>query len=187
MYAVALFCTALLDITFAANALVPQSGSGLWADMLLSSSNSNNNITSNQSVYVKPNNASSLLKNSDIKVTCFDDVPDLKPINMANYFEAVQQILIRDDALVPRQFYLGPSPNDKWKWVGGRDSDDEQCLVVLANELPLLTDLFPIILVAHVAAQIAESCITAGKGYKGGYAHPGPHRGVVVVGNTLYS
>lgn len=94
---------------------------------------------------------------------------------MADYYEAVQQILIRDDAIVPRRFELGPSGEKQFKWRGG------QCVIGFFDNQPLLTDAIPIVLVAHVAALIANDCINEAKGYGGGYAHIGPNLGFVAV------
>lgn len=55
---------------------------------------------------------------------------------------------------------------------------------MLANSLLLLTDTYPIILVAHVAALIACRCITETENYVGGWASAGLKRGLVVVGNS---
>ena len=103
---------------------------------------------------------------------------------MANYFAAVQQILIREDALHPRPFYLGPSLDVRWEWKGGDRGDDHRCIIVLYNKQPLLTDMFPLMLIAQVAAMIAERCITAGASYAGGWASPGVGRGIVAVVNA---
>lgn len=53
---------------------------------------------------------------------------------------------------------------------------------MLGSQLPLFRDSFPIISVAHVAALIADRCITEENGYAGGWARAGPRRGLVVVG-----
>ena len=103
---------------------------------------------------------------------------------MANYFAAVQQILLREDALVPRHFYLGPSLEMRWEWTGGASGDDHRCTIMLFNKQPLLTDIFPLVLIAQVGAMIADRCITAASSYAGGWASPGVGRGVVAVVNA---
>ena len=85
---------------------------------------------------------------------------------------------------MPRPFYLGPSSELRWKWTGGARRDDHRCVIVLFNKRPLLTDMFPIVLIAQVGAMIADRCITAATSYAGGWASPGVGRGVVAVVNA---
>ena len=134
---------------------------------------------------IRLNNASSLsLTESNYGLSCFDELEDFLPINMANYFAAVQQILPRDDALVPRPFYLGPSLESRWQWTGGESWDDHRCNIVLFSKKPLLTDAFPLMLIAQVAARVADKCITAERSYAGGWGSPGIGRGIVAVVNA---
>ena len=128
-------------------------------------------------------NASSLLNASDIDVKCFVPDQDFSPTSLPSYHEAVQQILLRADAMVPRQFYLGLKPEDQWKWSAGLGEHDK-CTITFANLQPVLTDKFPIILVAHIAALVADECLTEAKGFMGGYASPGPRKGFVAVSNV---
>ncbi len=179
MYAIVIYAFYLVIATYAIAPPVDPTTS-LWANML---SNSDPvPLTSNPVIDVKLN-ASSFLNVSETVVSCFINSQEYKATHMANYFVAVQQILTRDDALTPRQFYLGPSPDLRWKWTGDL-GDGYSCTIVLANKKPLLTDPFPIVLVAHVAALIAQGCITEEKGYAGGWASAGPERGVVLVGKV---
>ena len=157
---------------------VPQAGSNSLRPQPLSLANTN---TSNNNPTL---NASLSIDASNLEISCFDHVPTFLPVNMANYFAAVQQILLREDALVPRPFYLGPSLDVRWEWTGGAIDDDRRCIIVLYNKLPLLTDMFPIILIAQVAAMIADKCITAASSYAGGWASPGVGRGVIAVVNA---
>lgn len=47
--------------------------------------------------------------------------------------------------------------------------------------MPLRTDAYPIIVVAHVAALIANECIAGQRGIMDGWAEIGPNKGRVVV------
>ena len=124
--------------------------------------------------------ASPLLNTSGFKITCLAKTRDYRPILISDYYQAVQQILIRDDALLPQHFRLGPegSVRQDYYWQGG------QAAIAFFNRQPLRTDAFPIIAVAHVAALIADNCVTEAQGYLGGYARVGPNRGTVGVGNV---
>lgn len=128
--------------------------------------------------------ASLLLNASDFAITCFIASPHLRSIPKIDYYEAVEKILIRDDALVPKRFELGPGGRGRrnFLWRGG------DCDIDFFNPEPLRTDAFPIILIAHVAALIADECLTEAKGYLGGHSNMGPTRGVVSVinPNPLY-
>ena len=179
MHAVALTCIPFFYLLVTAYNLISEDGINSSQTHLLPSINT---TIPDHSI---PSNASLVASNLDI--TCFDNVPDFLPVTMANYFAAVQQILIREDALVPRPFYLGPSPEVRWEWTGGATGDDHQCIIVLFNTRPLLTDPFPIMLIAQVAAMIADDCITARKNYAGGMASPGVGRGIVAVMNSRRS
>ena len=162
----------------AASTLVPQARSNSLRPHILSL------VNTTTPDHDPTSNASLSLNASNLEISCFDHVPSFLPVNMANYFAAVQQILLREDALVPRPFYLGPSLEMRWEWKGGAIGDDRRCIIVLYNKLPLLTDKFPIILIAQVAAMIADRCITAATSYAGGWASPGVGRGVVALVNA---
>ena len=124
--------------------------------------------------------ASPLLNTSGFAITCLPKTRTYRPILMTDYYQAVQQILIRDDALLPQHFRLGPegSVRQDYYWQGG------QAAIAFFSSQPLRTDAFPIIAVAHVAALIAHKCITEAEGELGGYARVGPNRGTVGVGNV---
>lgn len=118
-------------------------------------------------------NASSPLNASEYAIRCHTSPV---PVAMADYYEAVQKILIRDDAMVPLNFEIGPAPDTSFRWLGGQAS------IAFFSLQPLVTDEMPIILVAHVAALIADECISGEGGHAaGGYAHIGSHRGIVGV------
>ncbi|KAF6218140.1 hypothetical protein HO133_006099 [Letharia lupina] len=155
----------------------PKQSSGLWTnapedDTLPATSG-------NTTLRLEPN-PSALLNVSALTITCLTEPPPRQPITLAAYYEAVQKILIRDDAFFPRRFELGPGGKNL-RWQGG------QCVIAFFNNQPLKTDAIPIILVAHVAALIANECITEAKGYLGGVAQIGPSRGTVGVFHTVPS
>ena len=59
-----------------------------------------------------------------------------------------------------------------------------KCTITFANLVPLLTDKFPIVLVAHIAALITDKCVTEEEDFMGGWASAGSGRGVVAVSNV---
>ena len=177
MYAGGLSCISFLYSLIAFYAIIPQTQPrSVWADIL--------SINGANAPVINSTSKMSLLNASSPEVSCFDNIPGFKPVNMANYFAAVQQILVREDAFVQRQFYLGPTHGVRWEWRGGARGDAHECVVVLFNKDPLLTDAFPIMLIAHVAALIADVCITERRSYAGGWASPGNNRGLVAVVNA---
>ena len=182
MYASALSVILLCYFVITSYAIVPQAQSG--ASSAVTISNDDTSTLSQDTTLNAMLNASSYFNSSGNDVGCWGKDTNFPTTNLANYFQAVQQILIRNDVLIPRQFYLGPAPEQRWRWRGASTGDQHQCLIVLANKLPLLTEPFPIILVAHVAAVIADRCITEAEGFAGGWASLGLRRGLVVVGNV---
>lgn len=180
MYTTTLFRILLFCFTIASYAGLPHAQpDAFWADMLSSS----NRITTNTSstLEIHTNASSTTAIDQRIRLSCFD-AQDFNPTSKANYFDAVQKILRRGDALVSRPYYLGPSPRLRWQWFGGPKGDERACRIVLGSQSPRLTDEFPLILVAHVAALIADRCVTEENGYAGGWASAGPRMGLVVVG-----
>ena len=97
---------------------------------------------------------------------------------MANYYEAVQKILVRRDAMVPNPY----PPFAQTIWNGGAAGTEDVCFIVLINRKSRVTDPFPIITVAHVAAVIARMCVTQEYGFLGGFASLGLLGSDVLVG-----
>ena len=155
----------------------PYQSSDVWAEALqgIVLPNTNSNTTLGLAL-----DASPLLNASGLAVTCLAKTRAYRPILVTDYYQAVQQILIRDDALLPQHFRLGPegSVRQDYYWQGG------QAAIAFFSSQPLRTDAFPIIVVAHVAALIADNCVTEAQGHLGGYARIGPNRGTVGVGNV---
>ena len=175
MHAIAISWIPFIYFIITTYTLIPQAQSNSLPLDLLSQINTTRSTVQN--------NASSL-DASDIVISCLDQVPGFLPVIMANYYAAVQQILILEDALESRQYYLGPSREMRWEWAGGTTRDDHRCTIVLFNKEPLLTDAFPLVLIAHVGAMIADRCITRVRGYSGGWASAGTGRGIVAVMNS---
>ena len=67
---------------------------------------------------------STLLNASTIEITCPNHV---QPIDMPNYFEAMQQILVRDNVLLPRW-----STWDRWSTKNKNDLMDLRVVSVNA-------------------------------------------------------
>ena len=156
---------------------IPYQSSDVWAEALRGVVFPN---TSSNTTLGLVLDASPLLISSGLTITCLATSRAYRPVLMTDYYQAVQQILIRDDALLPQHFRLGPegSRRQDYYWRGG------QTAIAFFNGQPLRTDAFPIILVAHIAALIADACVTEAQGYLGGYARIGPNRGTVGVGNV---
>ena len=176
-------CALLFYFTSAIYANAPQAQSGnttMWADMLSSNDGTILDGDSTRSFI----NISASSNFSDpiprISVNCFDP-GDFHPTTKAYYLEAVQKILVRLDAFYPRIFFLGPVR--RFIWSGGPFGSAEECGIVLGNQRLEFTAKFPFILVAHVAALIAEECINEENGYAGGWAAQGPRMGIVLVGH----
>ena len=181
MYPIALTLTSVCYLTSTTYAILPPAQSETSMISLLSSGNlmkPSESLLSNVKL-----NVSSLLNASDVDVKCFVPDQEFSPTFLPSYYEAVQQILSRTDAMVPRQFFLGLKPEDQWNWSGGLGEHDK-CTITFANLQPLLTDEFPIILVAHIAALVADKCVTEAAGFMGGHASPGPRKGFVAVSNV---
>lgn len=157
-------------------ATLPKQSSGLWTNAL--EDEFLPTVNSNASLGLVAN-ASSLLNASEFFIECLTGPPTRQPIPMADYYEAVQQILTRDDALVPRRFDLGPTFDKQFRWRGG------QSVILFFDHRPLLTDAIPIIVVAHVAALISNDCITGARGYNGGLAQISPSNGFVAVAQYM--
>ncbi|KAM0805894.1 hypothetical protein BDR22DRAFT_816765 [Usnea florida] len=156
---------------------VPYQSSDVWSEALqgVVLPNTSSNTTLGLVLGESP-----LLNASEMKITCLATTRAYRPILINDYYQAVQQILIRDDALLPQHFRLGPEGSERqdYHWQGG------QAIIAFFSSQALRTDAFPIILVAHVAALIADTCVTTARGYLGGYARIGPNRGSVGVGNV---
>ena len=176
MHAIAISWIPFIYFIMTTYTLIPQAQSNsLPLNMLSQINTTKSNIKTN----------ASSLEASDIVVSCLDQVPGFLPVIMANYYAAVQQILLLEDALESRQYYLGPSREMRWEWAGGTIRDDHRCTIVLFNKEPLLTDAFPLVLIAHVGAMIADKCITRVRSYSGGWASAGTGRGIVAVMNSM--
>ena len=157
--------------------ITPYQSSDVWAEALRGVVVPNTNRNTTLGLVL---DASPLRNISGFAITCLPKTRGYRPIPIDDYYQAVQQILIRDDALLPQHFRLGPegSVRQDYYWQGG------QAAIAFFSSQPLRTDAFPIISVAHVAALIADKCVTEAQDYLGGYARVGPNRGTVGVGNV---
>ena len=182
MYPIALTLISVFCLTSTSYAILPPAQSEASMISILSSDDT---VTPSESLLSNVKlNASSFLNVSAIKIDCFNMGGDLGPTSLFSYYEAVQQILLRDDAMVPRQFFLGPKAEDQWHWSAGSGEYVHKCTITFANLQPLLTEKFPIVLVAHIAALITDKCVTEEEKFMGGWASAGSGRGVVAVSNV---
>ena len=100
--------------------------------------------------------------NNQIVIQCFPDHSPLEMVVMDDYYGAVDQILVREDAMTPREWVLGPAHTQHIGWKEG------PCRIVLMAGTTIRTPRFPIILAAHVAALVAKACVTEAHGFRGG-------------------
>lgn len=82
---------------------------------------------------------------------------------MNEYYETVDRILIRDDAMTPEQGFLGPPvPGYSYSWTA------DNCKIGFGARTSTRTQPLPITVAAQVAALVAKECITEAKGFLGG-------------------
>lgn len=136
--------------------------------------------TSNNTLHLNPDNFPTLNASTFLlEVRCFPSTASsLYPrVVVDDYYEAVDQILTRHDAMIPRQWILGPEPWQTVVWESGR------CRIGLSASTLIRTPEFPIILAAHMAALVAKECVTEATSYVGGTAWLNlPERPVLVLG-----
>ena len=119
--------------------------------------------SSNNTLRIDTNTFPALNASNDVgEIQCHQDRGNYGRIVMDEYYGTVDQILIREDAMIPQEWNLGPSPWQHNIFSKGR------CKILLTASTNLRTPAFPIIYVAHVAAVIANNCITEAHGYRGG-------------------
>ena len=102
--------------------------------------------------------------NNRIDIRCFPSHSPLEMVVMDDYYGAVDQILVQEDAMTPREWVLGPTHTQHIEWREG------SCRIVLMAGTTIRTRPFPVILVAHVAALVAKGCVTEAYGFRGGIA-----------------
>lgn len=123
--------------------------------------------TSNKTLYLSPNDFSSLNASAALlEITCRSSVPSTHyaRILVGDYYEAVDQILTRVDAMIPKQWVLGRDVSHQLTWRSGT------CSVLFCARTLTITQSFPIILAAHMAALVVKQCVTEATGYRGGWA-----------------
>ena len=126
---------------------------------ILAKKSSNNTVRIDSNAFPALN-----VSNNGIDIHCFPSRSPLEMVVMDDYHEAVDQILIREDAMIPREWILGPADTQQVQWRQG------PCRIVLMAGTFVRTPPFPVILAAHLAAVVAKECITAAHGFRGGIA-----------------
>ena len=122
---------------------------------------------SNQTLHLSPHSIQPLNASDDLlDITCRASVPSAHYARIAvtDYYAAVDQILTRDDAMVPKQWVLGRDPSHQLSWTSGT------CLLLLCARAQTMTQSIPIVLAAHMAALVVRRCVTEATGYRGGWA-----------------
>ena len=121
--------------------------------------------SSNNTLQIDPNTFPALNASSNqIELKCFPYHSPLVRVVMSDYYGAVNQILVREDATIPRRWILGPTYPQHVEWREGT------CRIILMARRTILTPPFPIIWAAHAAALIVKECITEGHRYWAGKA-----------------
>ena len=128
------------------------------------------------------NNLSSPNDVSFYPIRCFE-LPPAPPrperVALVDYYEAVQKTLVRVDSMIALPRTFGPIANPDYTWTGGT------CQILLWAPETIVTDPFPIILVAHVAALIADKCLHEDTDHLGGSGSLDAFNGgFVVLGHT---
>ncbi|KAM0806136.1 hypothetical protein BDR22DRAFT_5153 [Usnea florida] len=120
---------------------------------------------SNNTLQIDPNTFLALNASSNqIELKCHPYHSPLARIVMDDYYGAVNQILVREDATIPRQWVLGPIYPQHVEWREGT------CRIILMARTTILTPPFPVIWAAHAAALVVKECITEARGYWAGKA-----------------
>ena len=115
-------------------------------------------------------------------IRCFSDYPEsatMQPMIMDDYYEALEQILTYQMAMVPQQLHLHPMPHK-------RVASHETCKMTVASRVstPITKPNFQLIFFAHVAALIVKMCMTEERRFLGGNAELWERSVVFAVGNT---
>ena len=99
----------------------------------------------------------------------------LRPVVVSDYFQAVHKRMVQDDAMIPRLWDLGRD--------GIIQYVENEARVALKVPWPPSQQAFQPIIIAHMAALIADKCLREETGYFGGrvYLYPGKSDFRVVV------
>lgn len=110
-----------------------------------------------------------------IKIRCWiQPAPPATRLPKANVYDcysALQAVLLGDKALAPMHFTEDARRGFKVPFAWGFDS----CQIVINNVTPRAEDTFPMVLIAHLAAEITEACIYRTPGNLGGDVKVGSH------------
>ena len=102
---------------------------------------------------------------------------------IADCYTALQGLLVGDKAMAPMHFTENERTGFKVPFAWGHDS----CQIVINNLIPNAEDTFPIVLLAHLAAEVMEPCVMNSPAALGGDVKLGSHRQfeVLVAGTGL--
>jgi len=123
------------------------------------------------------------LNKPTINVNCFKQpappAPPLRrPVIMADYCKALQQIILSPDFLETSIWDLDPDPDT---WLGWKSHDSGIFLGGHSSTVEAFAPAF----VVQVAAVIAADCLDITTGYLGGIANAGPGGNVLVAVGAL--
>ncbi|KAL8940073.1 MAG: hypothetical protein Q9216_003011 [Gyalolechia sp. 2 TL-2023] len=122
-----------------------------------------------------------------LRINCFIQPPPsikrLPRADVTDCYSALQALLLGDKAMAPMHFTEDDQRGFKVPFAWGHDS----CQIVINNITPHAEATFPIVLIAHLAAEIAEACIVGTPANLGGDVKLGAHGQfeVIVAGTGL--
>ncbi|KAL8948867.1 MAG: hypothetical protein Q9222_004983 [Ikaeria aurantiellina] len=105
----------------------------------------------------------------------------LPTVDLGDCYTAIQYLLRGDKAMAPMHFTEDRRTGFKVPFSWGHDS----CQIVIKNNVPNAQDTFPMVLIAHIAAEIIEACVFETPAKLGGETDVGGHdQFSVIVAST---
>ncbi|KAL8714365.1 MAG: hypothetical protein Q9220_001698 [cf. Caloplaca sp. 1 TL-2023] len=122
-----------------------------------------------------------------LRLNCYIQPPRpskrLPTVDIGDCYTAVQFLLRGDKAMAPMHFTEDRRTGFRVPFAWGHDS----CQIVIKNNEPDAEDTFPMVLIAHLAAEIIEACILDGPVDLGGDVDVGEHNqfSIIVAGTGI--
>ncbi|KAL9017084.1 MAG: hypothetical protein Q9185_005595 [Variospora sp. 1 TL-2023] len=124
---------------------------------------------------------------TNLKINCYIQPPiptkRLPTAAIADCYDALQHLLFGDKAMAPMHFSPDPHRGFEVPYAWGHAS----CQIIINNLYPGAEDTFQLVLLAHMAAEVMESCIVESPANLGGDVRLGQDMKfeVVVAGTGL--
>ncbi|KAL8830678.1 MAG: hypothetical protein Q9170_005630 [Blastenia crenularia] len=120
----------------------------------------------------------------ELRINCFLQPPlpakRLPRAQIQDCYTGLQVLLVGDKALAPMHFTEDKRTGFKVPFAWGHDS----CQIIINNLTPDADDTFPIVLIAHLAAEVTEACIVEQTASLGGDVKLGHDQFEVIVAGT---